>query len=71
MLDTSFQEFDFEIIVKLDRLNVGPNNLSQIERGEEPTNIEDGLPDAQLFRVDMVDDYYDQIIQFLVTRTAS
>ena len=44
-----FQEFDFEIIVKLGRLNVGPDHLSRIEKGEEPTNIEDGLPDAQLF----------------------
>ena len=32
-----FQEFDFEVIVKLGRLNVGPDHLSQIESGEEPT----------------------------------
>ena len=50
-------------------LNVGPYHLSRIETGEEPTNIEDGFPDAQLFRFDMVDDYYEQILQFLVTRT--
>ena len=41
-----FQEFDFEIIVKLGGLNVGPNHLSLIEIGEEPTNIDDGFPDA-------------------------
>ena len=29
-----FQEFDFEIIVKLGCLNAGPNHLSQIEIGE-------------------------------------
>ena len=62
-----FQEFDFEIIVKPSRLNVGLNHLSRIEIGEEPTNIEDGFPDGQLFRVNVVDDYYDQIIQFLAT----
>ena len=57
-----FQEFDFEIIVKPGHLNDGPDKLSQIETGKEPTNIEEGLPDAQLFRVNMADDYYDQII---------
>ena len=66
-----FQEFDFEIIVKPSRLNVGPYHLSRIEIGEEPKNIEDGFPDAQLFRVGMVDDYYEQIIQFLVMGNAS
>ena len=41
-----FQEFDFEIIVKSGYLNVGPDHLSRIEICEEPTNIEDGFPDA-------------------------
>ena len=51
-------------------LKAGPDHLSRIEIGEEPTNIEEGFPDAQLFRIDMVDDYYDQIIHFLATGTA-
>ena len=51
------------------RLNAGPDHLSRIETGEEPTNIEDGLPDAQLFRVGMVDDYYGQIVQFFAIGT--
>ena len=41
-----FQEFDFEIIVKSGRLNAGPDHLSLIETGEDPTNIEDGMPDV-------------------------
>ena len=41
-----FQEFDFEIIVKLCHLSANPDNLSRIEIGEEPTKIEDRLPDA-------------------------
>ena len=41
-----FQEFDFEISVKLGHLNAGPDHLSRIEIGEEPTNIEDKFPDA-------------------------
>ena len=44
-----FQEFDFKIVVKPGRLNDGPYHLSHIENGEEPTNIEDGIPNAQLF----------------------
>ena len=65
-----FQEFYFQIIMKAGHLNVGPDHLSRIETGEKPTNIEDGLPDAQLFWVDMADDHYAPIIQFLETRAA-
>ena len=36
-----FQEFYFEIIVNQGRLNAGPDHLSQIETGEEQTDIED------------------------------
>jgi hypothetical protein len=31
-----FQEYDFEIIVKLGRMNKGPDHLSRLEHGEEP-----------------------------------
>ena len=34
-----FQEYDFEIIVKLGRLNLGPDHLSMIESGEEPASF--------------------------------
>ena len=47
------------------QLNAGPDHISDIENGEEPTNIDDGLPDSQLFRVDITDDHYAPIIQFL------
>ena len=57
-----FHEFDFEIIVKLGRLNAGPDHLSRIETGEEPTNIEYGLPNAQLFRFDIEDNHSALII---------
>ena len=50
-----FQQFDFEVVVKLGHLNVGPNHLSRIESGEEPNILEDNLPDAQLFSIDVVD----------------
>ena len=62
-----FQEFDFEIVVKPGWLNAGLDNLSCVENGEEPTNIDDGFPDAQLFWVDVTDDHFTPIIQFLST----
>ena len=65
-----FQEFDFEIVVKPRQLNDGPNHLSRIETREEPTNIDDGFPDAQLFHVDITDDHFSPIIQFLATNVS-
>jgi len=37
--------------VKRGWLNAGLDHLSRIETGEEPTNLDGGLPDAQLFVV--------------------
>ena len=51
-----FQEFDFEVVVKLGWLNVRLDHLSRIESGEEPTSLEDNFPDEQLFTVHMMDD---------------
>ena len=66
-----FQEYDFEIIVKPGRLNAGPDHLSRIEIGEEPTNLEEGLLDAQLFTIKVVDAHFTDIIQFLTTGVAT
>ena len=41
-----FQEYDFEVIMKLGKLNFRPDHLSRIETREEPTNIDDNLPKA-------------------------
>ena len=46
-----FQEYDFEIIVKPERLNLGPDHLSRLESGEEPTSLDESLPNAQLFAI--------------------
>jgi hypothetical protein len=51
-------------------LNAGPDHLSRITNGEEPTNIEETFPDAQLFLVQVVDEYFTNIIQYLSTGTA-
>jgi hypothetical protein len=52
-----FQEYDFEIIFKPRRMNKGPNHLLRLEHGEEPTNLEDTLPDAQLLTIRKIDDH--------------
>jgi len=64
-----FQEYDFEVIVKPGCLNAGPDHLSRIETGKEPTNLEEGLPGAQLLAVRVADDHFKDIIHFLTTRT--
>jgi hypothetical protein len=65
-----FQEYDFEVVVKPGCLNAGPDHLSRIETGEEPTSLEEGLPDAQLFVVRVADGHFEDIIHFLTTGTA-
>eukprot|EP00253_Pinus_taeda_P004147 PITA_04147 len=62
-------EYDFEVIVKSGLLNAGLDHLSRIETREEPTNLEEGLPDVQLFGVRIANDYFADIIQFLTTGT--
>jgi hypothetical protein len=41
-----FQEYDFEIVVNPGRMNKGPDHLSRLEHGEEPTSLEDTLSNA-------------------------
>jgi hypothetical protein len=60
-----FKEFDFEVIVKPRKLNARLDHLSRVTNGEEPTNLEDNFLDAQLFSVQIVDDYFAEIMQYL------
>jgi hypothetical protein len=62
-----FQEFDFEFVLKPGILNAGPDHLSRITNGDEPRNLEDNFPDAQLFSIKIVDEYFADIIEFLST----
>ena len=43
------QEFEFEVVVRPRKLNVGPDHLSRIDTGEELIGVEDDPPDAHLF----------------------
>jgi len=63
-----FQEYDFKAIIKPGRLNIGLYHLSLIENGEKPTHLE-GLPDAQLYVVHIVDGHFEDIIHFLTIGT--
>jgi hypothetical protein len=65
-----FQEYEFEIMVKLGRMNKVPDHLSRLEHGEEPTSLEDTLPDAQLLTIRKFDDHFTEIVQFKSTGMA-
>jgi len=60
-----FQKYNFVVIVKLGKLNVGSSHLLRIEIGEEPSNLEEGFPDAQLFAVCVADDHFFDTIHLL------
>ena len=60
-----FQEFEFEVIIQLGKENVGPNQLSRFESSEDPTGIDDDLPDAHLFKVEAIPTELAEIIQYL------
>jgi hypothetical protein len=49
-------------VVKLGRMNKGPNHLFRLEQGEEPTSLEDTLPDAQLLDIRNIDDHFIEIV---------
>jgi hypothetical protein len=62
-----FQEFHFEVVMKPGILNAGPYHLSMITNREEPSNLEDNFPYAQLFSIQIPDGYFANIIVFLST----
>lgn len=65
-----FQEYEFEVIVKLGRLNAGPDHLSWIKIGEDPTNLEERFLDVQLFAMCIVVNHFADIIHLLTMRMA-
>lgn len=46
------------MVVKPGRHNVGPDHLSRIKSGESGGAVYDQLPDAHLFRIEAVPDYF-------------
>jgi hypothetical protein len=51
-------------------MNKGPDHLSRLEHGEEPTSLEDALSDAQLLAIRKINDQFTEIFQFLLTGMA-
>jgi hypothetical protein len=60
-----FQEFSFEVIIKLGRCNLGPDHLSRLESRESGGAVDNHLPDADLFQVEAILEYLEDIIVFL------
>ena len=58
-------EFDFTICVKPGRSHECANHLSMITSGEAPTRIDDELPDAALFQIDIAPRWAEAILQVL------
>jgi hypothetical protein len=48
------QEFKFEVVVKPCKHNVGPNHISRIYSMEVGGNLDDELPDVQLFSIEVM-----------------
>jgi hypothetical protein len=46
-----FQEFDFEVVVKLEIFNARLDHLSRISNEEEPNNLEEKFSNTKLFSV--------------------
>jgi hypothetical protein len=62
-----FQEFDFEVVVKSGKHNVGLDHLSRMESRESGGNADDDLLDVYLFRVEAVPYQFKEIVKFLTT----
>jgi hypothetical protein len=64
-----FQEFSFEVIVKPGICNVGPNHLSKLESGESGGVVDDQLSNVDLFWIEAIPEYLEDIVVFLSTWT--
>jgi hypothetical protein len=51
-------------------MNKVPDHLLRLELGEEPTNLDDTLPDAHLLAIRKIDDHFAEIVHFLSTGMA-
>jgi hypothetical protein len=48
-------------------MNKGLDHLSWLEHGEEPTSLEDTIPDEKFLDNRRIDDHFVQIVQFMST----
>jgi hypothetical protein len=62
-----FQQFDFEVVLKPGKSNFGLDRLSRIETWEVGGSLDDQLSDVNLFKIEVVPNYLEDITIFLTT----
>lgn len=61
------QEFDFSIVVRKGKQLYMADHLSRIKTGEPPTRVNDELPNASLFKVDYLHEWYLELVKYLMS----
>jgi hypothetical protein len=62
------QEFEFTVEVRPGKKHGNADHLSRLTEAEGMEPVNDALPDAQLFNVDVITDQYKDIIQYLTSQ---
>lgn len=62
-----FQEFEFEVIIKIGKQNFSHDYLSHLQFREAGGSLDDGLLDTHLFKVDVIVDQFVDIVIYLMT----
>ena len=58
-------EFDFTVVVKKGKTHQRADHLSRLTSGEKPVGVDDDLPDAYLFNIEMVPRWSEELIPLL------
>ena len=58
-------EFDFTVVVKQGKTHLKADHLSKLTNGESPDGIDDELPDAYLFNIEMIPRWSQNIVTLL------
>ena len=58
-------EFDFTVVVKKGTTHQRADHLSHLTSGEAPKGIEDDLPDAYLFNIEMIPKWSEKLVPLL------
>jgi hypothetical protein len=62
------QEFEFTVEVRPGKKHGNADHLSRLTEAEGTESVNDALPDAQLFSVDVITNQYKDIIQYLTSQ---
>ena len=63
------QEFDFDVDVRPGKKHANADFLSRLSKEVNPTSIDDSLPDAHLFNVDVIPVEYADVLYYLKNNT--